>query len=79
MSCALRTTNLTASSLINFVASSWNVIAVNFGVCESIAIVGVRKLDVSRLRNLFTLKIATSMFAETLENLQHSTRVVPEC
>jgi hypothetical protein len=28
--------------------------------------------------NIFTLKIATAMFAETLDNFQHSTRLIPE-
>jgi hypothetical protein len=27
---------------------------------------------------IFTLQIATSVFAETLENLQHSTQPIPE-
>jgi hypothetical protein len=27
----------------------------------------------------FTLKMATAMFAETLDNSQHSTRLNPEC
>jgi hypothetical protein len=28
--------------------------------------------------NIFTLKMAIAMFAETLDNFQHSTRLIPE-
>jgi hypothetical protein len=52
------------------------------GVCNNLHGVTTKKTTVlaakTPIHYIFTLKMATAMFAETLDNFQHSKRLIPD-
>jgi hypothetical protein len=60
------------------VRGEWDVTKQIGGVGERASCLLYTRLPKTPNQYTFTLKMATVMFAETLDNLQHSTRLVPE-
>jgi hypothetical protein len=48
------------------------------GEWDTAGLIGGAGASIKRPINIFTLKMETAMFAETLDNFQHSTRLISE-